>query len=86
MAASSLAVAAVIGAGASVYTASQAGKGPSLPKPIDPNLPKTPDVKPAAASLEQGDILAKTAGGTLLSKPGAVGDAANATRKTLLGS
>jgi hypothetical protein len=76
-------VSAVIGAGASVYSASQAGK--SIPKPVMPNTPKAPETKPAAASLEQGEIAAKTAGGTILSKPGAVGDGANAVRKTLLG-
>lgn len=78
--------AAVAGAGASVYSASQAGKMPSLPKPIDPNLPTQPKVAPLTSSMAEGDALAKSAGGTLLSKPGAVGDTANATRKTLLGS
>lgn len=86
MAASSLAVAAVVGAGASVYSAAQAGKVPSLPKPMDPNTPKSPSAGPAASDIAKGDELARTAGGTLLSKPGAVGDATNATRKTLLGS
>ncbi len=80
------AVAMVTAAGASVYSASQAGKMPKLPKPMDPNTPKAPDTGPASASMAQGDDLAKTAGGTLLSKPGSVGDAANTTRKTLLGS
>jgi hypothetical protein len=81
-----VAAAAVIGTAASVYSASQAGKG--IPKPVMPNTPKAPDTKPAAASLEQGEIAAKTAGGTILSKPGqpAVSDGANVTRKTLLGT
>lgn len=73
---------------AATYSASQASKGPKLPA-IKPEGPKAPVTDPAAAQNAQADIAARTAGGTLLSRPGQgpqVGDAANATRKSLLGT
>ncbi len=76
----------VASTGASIYAAQQAGQGPKLPKTPPPG-PKAPTTDPAAMQQNQADIQARTAGGTILSgKGGAVGDAANSTRKSLLGT
>lgn len=82
------AIAAIAGAGATIYSASQAGKGiPSAPKA--PVLPKMPDTKSVQSNAAQADIRARSAGGTILSDQKAnqgIGDGANAVRKTLLGT
>lgn len=82
------AVVAIAASAYGTYQASQAGKmKPNLPKaPAPPKLPNTASL---AASTKQGDILAKTAGGSILSNPRenqGLGDAPNTVRKTLLGT
>ncbi|MES2531934.1 MAG: hypothetical protein V4636_12930 [Pseudomonadota bacterium] len=82
--------AAVIGAVATVYSASQAGKssGPKMPKA--PVLPKLPETRTLTGASQQADILARNAGGSILSNQrqnqNQVADGSNAVRKTLLGT
>lgn len=80
------AAAAVIGAGVSVYAASQKPNAPKAPPPIA--APKLP-VKPAQApNYGAGDLAARSAGGTLLAKQSQqqVTDSGGGVRKTLLGT
>lgn len=76
---------AAVSIGTAVYAASQQPKAPKLPAaPVMPVLPTHPTL---AASTEQGDLMARSAGGTIKSKDTQqIGDATNATRKTLLGA
>ncbi len=72
--------------GGTVYQASQKAPTPKMPKL--PEAPKLPNTDSMAATAQQADLRAKTAGGTILSDQKAnqtlVGDGAGA-RKTLLG-
>lgn len=72
--------------GTTVYAAN------STPKPVMPKLPpapKLPDTKGMAATAQQADIQAKTAGGSILSNQRQnqqqIGDGASTVRKQLLG-
>lgn len=81
------AYAAIAGATATVYAASQKPNAPKMPQaPLLPNLPNKKDL---VGGNRQADLMAKSAGGSILSDPKAnagVTDGANATRKTLLGT
>lgn len=78
----------VVAAGSATYQAHEAKKAEAaagnVPKP--PAAPQLPDTAGLANSLQQSEIAAKTAGGTILSKPGQIGDGGSSTRKTLLGN
>lgn len=78
-------VIALAGVATSAYAASQAG-GPKAPKV--PVTPKLPESKAVAASTDAAEAQARSAGGTILSdqRKNAVGDGANAVRKSLLGT
>lgn len=53
---------------------------------MDANKPPAlPDTMALAANMSQADRQAQSAGGTILSKPGQIGDGANTGRKSLLG-
>lgn len=77
-----------VSAGTAIYSASQQGGKASLPKA--PVVPKLPETKSVAANAQEADLRARSAGGTILSDQASnkaqVGDGANATRKTLLGT
>ncbi len=82
--------AGVISAVATAYSAhasAKAAKGPKMPKA--PELPKLPETRSLAGATQQADILARTAGGSILSNQRAnqqLADGSNAVRKTLLGT
>ncbi len=70
MAAGAAIGAAVIGAAATTYAVSQSK--PQAPK-LPPPLPKLPDSGNLAANAAKGEEEAKSAGGTILAKPGQLG-------------
>lgn len=87
MAVSAPVIVGLIGAGATVYAASQQPKQPELPKL--PDVPKLPATQSMAGTAQQADLKARSAGGTILSDQKAnqqISDGANQVRKTLLGS
>jgi hypothetical protein len=82
--------AAAIAAGATVYAASTA-KGPQAPAQA-PNVPILPTTASTAATMQQSQLAAQTAGGTITSDPnkdkqqGIIGGPLNTGQKTLLGT
>jgi hypothetical protein len=82
------AAAAVAGAGVAAYGAVQAAKAPGPKMPVIPVDPKPPKVSSYATDVQKAQMLAASAGGTILSdqtKNRQIGTDPNAPRKTLLG-
>jgi uncharacterized membrane protein YebE (DUF533 family) len=82
------AIAAVAGTGYSIYSAQQAaGKGPKPPTlPVERPLPK---VTSYATDVQKSQLLAMSAGGTILSdqeKNRQIGNQPGAPTKTLIGT
>lgn len=91
MAATAAVAGVVVAAGSEAYNIHSqreaAEKAGNLLKPI--TTPKLPDTGALANSLNQADIQAKTAGGTILSNQrqnSQIGDGSGLGKKTLLGA
>lgn len=80
-------ITAAVGVGTTAYTMANKPSAPKLPKL--PDAPKLPETDSMAATAQQADVRARSAGGTILSDQRQnqlqIGDAANAPRKGLLG-